>query len=102
MKVETRGVAFSRASGEAKTDAEVRFSFANGSGEAVGAEYQSEEGTLRLQRNVKLTLDPPAPANGKSGPGLKKEPVELTGTRMDFSRDAGTIYLSGPAEAKTE
>jgi lipopolysaccharide export system protein LptA len=102
MKVETRGVAFSRASGEAKTDAEVRFSFANGSGQAVGAEYHSEEGTLRLQRNVRLALDQPAAPNRKSVPGVKKEPIELSGTRMDFSRDAGTIYLSGPTEAKTQ
>jgi len=96
MKVETRGVAFSRASGEAKTDAEVRFSFANGSGQAVGAEYHSEEGTLRLQRNVRLKLDQPIAPNRKNATGIKKEPIELSGTRMDFSRDAGTIYLSAP------
>jgi lipopolysaccharide export system protein LptA len=102
MKVETRGVAFSRASGEAKTDAEVRFSFANGSGQAVGAEYHSEEGTLRLQRNVRLKLDQPIAPNPKNATGVKKEPIELSGTRMDFSRDAGTIYLSGPTEAKTQ
>jgi len=35
MKVETRGVVFNRASGEAKTDQEVRFSFANGGGQAL-------------------------------------------------------------------
>jgi lipopolysaccharide export system protein LptA len=102
MKVETRGVAFNRASGEAKTDAEVRFSFANGSGQAVGAEYHSEEGTLRLQRNVTLKLDQPIAPNRKNATGVKKEPIELSGTRMDFSRDAGTIYLSGPTEAKTQ
>src|SRR5882672_5672387 len=34
MKVETKGVAFNRASGEARTDAEVRFTFASGSGRA--------------------------------------------------------------------
>src|SRR6266404_3843189 len=102
MKVETRGVAFSRASGEAKTDAEVRFSFANGSGQAVGAEYHSEEGTLRLQRNVRMKLDQPIAPNRKNATGVKKEPIELSGTRMDFSRDAGTIYLSGPTEAKTQ
>lgn len=102
MKVETSGVAFSRASGEAKTDAEVRFSFANGSGQAVGAEYHSEEGTLRLQRNVRLKLHQPIAPNRKNAPRETKEPVELSGTRMDFSRDAGTIYLSGPTEAKTQ
>jgi lipopolysaccharide export system protein LptA len=100
MKVETRGMAFNRASGEARTDEAVRFSFSDGSGQALGAEYHSEEGTLRLQRNVKLNLDR-APANAKNAQNKDKEPVEITGSRMDFSRDDGTIYLSGPAEAKT-
>jgi len=72
------------------------------SGQAVGAEYHSEEGTLRLQRNVRLALDQPGAPNRKSVPGVKKGPIELSGTRMDFSRDAGTIYLSGPTEAKTQ
>lgn len=102
MKVETRGMLFNRASGEAKTDEAVRFEFSNGSGEAVGAEYQSEEGTLRLQQDVKLKLDLPGNGNSKSGKiGVKKEPLEVTGTRMDFSRDAGMMYLTGPAEAKS-
>jgi lipopolysaccharide export system protein LptA len=100
MKVETRGMAFNRASGEARTDEAVRFSFSDGNGQAVGAEYHSEEGTLRLQRNVKLNLDRP-PANGKNAQNKNNEPVEITGSRMDFSRDDRTIYLSGPAEAKT-
>src|SRR4029450_2214328 len=107
MKVETRGVLFNRSSGEAKTDQEVRFEFANGSGQALGAQYLSEQGALRLQRNVKLTLDqPPSPkgaTNGKrNAAGVRKDPLEITGTRMDFSRDVGTIYLAGPAEAKTQ
>jgi lipopolysaccharide export system protein LptA len=102
MKVETKGVAFNRASGEAITDDQVRFFFANGTGEAVGAEYHSEEGTLRLQKNVKLRLDQSVTAKGKAAAGPKKEPVEISGTRMDFSRDEGTVLLSGPAEAKTQ
>ena len=108
MKIETKGVWFNRTSGEATTDEEVRFFFANGSGQAVGAVYNSEEGTLRLQREVKLKLDQPAAVGAKgaigakSALGPKREPVEITGTRMDFSRNNGTIYLSGPAEAKTQ
>jgi lipopolysaccharide export system protein LptA len=108
MKIETKGVSFNRTSGEATTDEVVRFSFANGSGQAIGAVYNSEEGTLRLQRDVKLKLDQPAvvgakgPSNAKSALGPQREPVEITGTRMDFSRNDGTIYLSGPAEAKTQ
>jgi lipopolysaccharide export system protein LptA len=102
MKIETRGMAFNRASGQAKTDEQVRFSFATGSGQALGAEYHSEEGTLRLQRDVQLKLDQPVVASGNRTESAKKEPVEITGSRMDFSRDRGTIYLSGPAEAKTQ
>jgi len=108
MKIETRGVSFNRTSGEATTDENVRFSFANGRGEAVGAEYNSEEGTLRLQRDVKLKLDQPATVGAKNtlnanrAAHTKQDPVEVTGTRMDFSRNNGTMYLSGPAEAKTQ
>jgi lipopolysaccharide export system protein LptA len=105
MKVETRGMVFNRASGEAKTAEEVRFTFTNGSGQAVGATYHSEEGTLTLLHNVRLELDQPVPARGKDrtrGPAMTgKEPVEVTGSRMEFQRDAGTMYLAGPAEAKT-
>ena len=106
MKVETRGVVFNRASGEAKTDQEVRFTFANGGGQALGATYHSEEGTLILLHNVRLKLDPPASTKGTVAPrrstATAKEPVEVTGSRMEFQRDAGTMYLAGPAEAKTK
>ncbi len=102
MKIETKGIAFNRASGAAKTDSEVRFTFASGTGRAIGAEYHSDEGTLRLQREVMLKLEPPANPKTKSGPAGEKQPVEVRGTRMDFSRDAGRIVLSGPAEARTE
>jgi lipopolysaccharide export system protein LptA len=102
MKIETHGMSFNRASGEARTDELVHFSFATGSGQAIGADYHSEEGTLRLQRDVKLKLDQPVTANSKSDANAKKEPVEISGSRMDFSRDQGTIYLSGPAQARTQ
>ena len=102
MKIETKGMAFNRASGEARTDAEVKFAFAEGTGDAIGAEYNSEAGTLRLQKNVKLKLDPPATAKEKtSAANTRKEPVVITGSRMDFARDARTMLLSGPAEAST-
>jgi len=106
MKVETRGMVFNRASGEARTEQEVRFTFASGSGQAVGATYHSEEGTLTLLKDVKLKLDQPVAMNGKARSNVKlgplKEPVEVTGSRMEFQRDAGTMYLRGPAEAKTK
>src|SRR5215470_9046669 len=96
MKVETRGVSFNRASGEARTDQEVRFTFADGNGQAVGALYRSEEGSLELKQNVRLQLTPPA------GRTASREPVEVRGARMEFRRDQGTMYLAGPAEARSE
>src|SRR5215471_21227475 len=87
MKVETRGMVCSRASGEAKTDEEVRFTFSNGSGQAVGATYHSDEGTLTLLRDVRLKLDQPIAvkgsksASGGAKPAVGKEPVAVTGSR---------------------
>jgi lipopolysaccharide export system protein LptA len=110
MKVETDGMTFNRASGEAKTDQHVRFTFASGSGEGVGATYNSDQGTLHLLHQVRLKLDRPVSAqakaaNGAPGPApnqnANKEPVDVSGSRLDFDRDAGTLYLSGPAEAHT-
>jgi len=102
MHVETRGMTFNRASGTAKTDQQVRFTFTGGSGQALGAAYRSDEGTLHLLRSVRLKLDQPAPASIKTvTPQKTREPVEVIGSRMEINRDAGTMYLAGPAEAKT-
>jgi len=59
VHVETRGVVFSHASGMARTEQPVKFVFPNGRGEAVGVEYHSEEGTVRLLRDVQFSLVPP-------------------------------------------
>jgi lipopolysaccharide export system protein LptA len=107
MRVEARGMVFNRSSGEAKTEQEVRFTFSSGSGQALGATYHSEEGTLTLLRDVRLELDQPIAVKGSkpapvgAKPTVRKEPVAVTGSRMEFARDALTIYLAGPAQAKT-
>src|ERR1700726_3306912 len=64
--VQTRGVTFDRASGLAQTDQKVTFAFPSGSGEAIGLEYKSEEGSLRLLHNVRFTLQEKAPATAKA------------------------------------
>ncbi|MGC2673746.1 MAG: LPS export ABC transporter periplasmic protein LptC [Candidatus Acidiferrum sp.] len=101
VHVETRGVNFDRGTGTAKTDQSVTFTFPSGSGEAVGAEYNSEEGSLRLLQNVKLRLKSPAkkdsvkvPTNSTAG-----EEVQVTGASLEFGRDARTMHILGPAEA---
>ena len=55
-RAETRGVTFNRASGLARTDQRVTFSFPSGTGDGTGLEYNSDEGTLHLLHDVRLRL----------------------------------------------
>ena len=103
VHVETRGVVFNRASGLARTEQPVKFNFPNGTGEAVGVEYQSEGGTVRLLKDVQFSLT----ALNKGGPErpststTAKEPIRVTGKSLDFERESKTMQLYGPVEAKT-
>jgi len=54
--VETRNVTFDQASGTARTSERATFKFPEGSGEAMGVEYNSQLGTMKLLRDVKMTL----------------------------------------------
>src|SRR5258708_3274814 len=105
VHVETRGVIFSRASGMARTEQPVKFVFENGNGEAVGVEYHSEEGTVRLLRDVQFSLMPPgndsAGKNTANAGTDAKEPIRVTGKSLDFERDSRTMQLYGPVEAET-
>ncbi len=103
VHIETHGVNFDRDSGAAKTDKPVVFTFPNGSGDAVGAEYNSQQGTLRLLQNVRLKLKPPAkkdPLKKPANPGTAEQ-VLVTGTSLDFGRDARLLHIAGPAEAQS-
>jgi lipopolysaccharide export system protein LptA len=99
--VETRGVNFDQGTGAAKTDQPVTFTFPSGSGDALGAEYNSEEGTLRLLQNVRLKLQPPAKKDTGKKPSkpATAEEVLVTGSSLDFGRDARLLHVLGPAEA---
>jgi lipopolysaccharide export system protein LptA/lipopolysaccharide export system protein LptC len=103
VHVETHGVVFNRASGIARTDQPVKFDFSNGSGEAVGVEYHSEEGTVRLLRDVQFSLM--APGNDSAGKKNTRadsnEPIRVTGRSLDFDRESRTMQLYGPVEAQT-
>jgi LPS export ABC transporter protein LptC len=104
-RVETRGVTFNRASGVAQTDQQVTLAFPNGNGDAVGMEYESEEGTVRLRRNVRLTLLQPPGTAAKKTPGQAEsrlgQEVHVKGSSLDFGRDSRVMHLHGPAEAET-
>jgi lipopolysaccharide export system protein LptA len=103
VHVETRGVTFNRVTGTAQSDQPVKFIFPNGSGEAVGVEYHSEEGAVRLLRDVHLLLVPPK----RESPGKKalktsaQDPVRVTGRSLDLERDSRVMRLQGPVEAET-
>ena len=105
-RVDTRGVTFNRSTGAAQTDQRVTFAFPNGSGDAVGLEYKSEEGTLHLQQDVRMRLAQPAAIAGKKTvpAGINPKPredVRVKGASLDFGRDTRLLRLHGPAEAET-
>jgi lipopolysaccharide export system protein LptA len=103
VHVATVGLDFNNASGDARTDQPVTFTFPNGSGNAVGALYNSSEGTLRLLRDVRLDLTPAL--STKQGAPLKNAPpreVRVDGTSLDFGRDARILHIAGPAEAQSD
>ncbi len=102
VHVETRGMTFNRASGTAQSDQPVKFVFPNGNGEAVGVEYHSEEGAVRLLRDVQMLLVPSkSDVAGKKRKTSAQSPVHVTGKSLDFGRDSRVMHLQGPVEAAT-
>jgi len=101
IHVETNGVTFERATGRAQTVQPVKFSFVNGEGEGVGAVYFSEEGRLKLVRDVRITIQPTEEegARRRRQPGTRE--VVLRGSSLEMEKLARKIVLSGPATAAT-
>src|SRR6202166_1842302 len=95
--VETRNVTFDQASGTAHTGERVTFTFPEGSGEAMGVEYNSQLGTMKLLRDVKMTLVQSGGPAGTAG-----QQVHVTGATLDFDRDTRLLHLEGPAHAQTQ
>jgi len=103
VHAETRGIIFNRFTGLAETDQPVRFNFPSGSGEAVGVEYHSQEGTLRLLRDVRLLIVPQANGASAKKPQVPaaSDPVRVTGRSLEFGRNSRYLHLQGPVEAQT-
>src|SRR5262249_29955126 len=99
VHVETRGLTFERSTGIAKTSEPISIRLPNGTGEANGVEYHSNEGMLRLQRDVLFELTPSAPKSGKKRP--QPDPVHIRGASLEFDRDSHRMHLAGPAEVLT-
>ena len=101
VRVETSGVTFERATGRAQTVQPVKFSFPDGNGEGVGAVYFSEEGVLRLVRDVRLNLKGTEPdAKGGKKEAAARE-IALRGSSLEFEKDSRLVQLFGPVTATT-
>ena len=98
--VETRNVTFDQASGTARTSERVTFTFPEGSGEAMGVEYNSQLGTMKLLRDVQMTLIESSGPAGKAGKASQE--VHVTGASLDFDRNTRLLHLEGPAHAQSE
>ncbi len=102
VHVETRDVTFDRESGIAKTDQPVRFAFPDGEGSAQGVLYRSEEGVMRMERDVRLTLHSPAVGAAKSSVPPPTNEIKIHGQSLEFLRDSRTMRLFGSAVAETQ
>lgn len=97
----TSRVTFQQKTGQAETAEPVKFSFANGEGEGVGAVYLSEEGRLRLQKDVRVTLEETKPLQPGKKQAAPATEVILRGSSMEMGKKAGRVELYGPATATT-
>lgn len=100
VRVQTSGVTFENASGRAQTVQPVKFDFPNGSGEGIGAVYQTQSGELRLVRDVHLKLHGIAAGKAKAG-GEAPQEVQVEGSSLEFGKLTRRILLTGPVTART-
>lgn len=101
IHVDTSAVTFDAKSGMAQTAAPVTFVLPNGNGEGIGGTYSSHEGTLRLEKDVRVTLHQTgALAAGKKSNSPTTD-VVLRGTSMEMGKQSHTVVLAGPATATT-
>ena len=100
IHIDTTCVTFERATGQAQTVKPVKFSFPSGSGDGVGAVYHSEQGQLRLIRDVHIQLQPAPDTSAKKGTTLSA-PVEMSGSSLEIDKVGHTVDLLGPATAVT-
>jgi lipopolysaccharide export system protein LptA len=83
IHVKTSGLVFDRNTGVATTEKRVDFSSTQGSGNSIGATYDSENGHLVLDHQVELNVQ----RNG--------EPVAIHAQHAEFNRDDMLCHLLG-------
>jgi lipopolysaccharide export system protein LptA len=106
VHVLTKAVTFDRDSGDSQTDAPVQFKFKGGQGRALGATFHSADGTLELRHDVHVTLIPAGLGTSKhldaravAHPAAPAQPVEVSGSSLDYHRETLVMLLHGPVLA---
>jgi len=89
LRVRTRDLSFNRGTGEASTSAPADFTFAQGTGHAVGINYSTSDSVIHLEHAVTFDLD----ASDRTG-GL---PVSASGSSLEIQRNQHLVVLNGPA-----
>ncbi len=101
IHVETSAVSFNRESGDAKTSQPVKFTMPDGDGEGVGATYSTDQGLLRLKKDVRVTLRETGPLAAGKNQEDRATNVILRGSSLEMGKDSGRVVLGGPATATT-
>jgi lipopolysaccharide export system protein LptA len=92
LQVKTSNLSFNRDTGEASTQAPVKFRFPSGQGRGIGVSYSTSDSIVRVEHSVEFDLA----ASGKPG-GL---PVSATGSSLEVNRSEREAVLEGPATVK--
>jgi lipopolysaccharide export system protein LptA len=87
IHVQTSGLVFNQKSGVATTDQRVDFALRQGSGNSIGAIYNSAKGELILDRAVELHVDRGTAQN-------RSDPVTVHATHAEFHRNEELCQLT--------
>src|SRR5579872_3036563 len=101
IQVVTSGISFDRDSSLVRTEKPVKFLWPAGKGSAVGVQYDSNDGTLNLERSVEiaLTTTPPTQLPTELHEASQDKAVHLTGDSMLFRREGRTLRILGTVHA---
>jgi LPS export ABC transporter protein LptC len=92
MHLETRDISFDYASEEVSTPNDVSLQFPGGTGQAIGAKYDTKNEVVSLESNVQLQFE-------RSGRRLAT-PTSVKARSLEYRRNANLMQLFGPVIAR--
>jgi LPS export ABC transporter protein LptC len=100
IQVLTSGVSFDQHTGQARTDKPVTFRWPAGEGRAIGVRYDSNNGTLYLERDVEMTMMASSLGLPEKTMIAPEQSLHLTGSSLTFRRESRTVLLQGDVRAQ--